>query len=70
MEKRSYVYKITCLVTGEYYFGSSFYAKRNSYWGGGSKIRERVAQYGKENVVKELRGGLDDRVEVKKTEPQ
>ena len=69
MEKRrSYVYKLTCLVTGEYYFGSSFYAKRNSYLGGGSKIRERVAQYGKENFVKEILGEFDDRVEAHKVE--
>ena len=24
--KKSYVYKITCKITGEYYFGSSFRA--------------------------------------------
>ena len=52
--KKSYVYKITCKITGEFYFGSSFNAKRDSYWGGGTKIRERVAQYGKENFVKEI----------------
>ena len=69
MEKRrSYVYKITCKITGEYYFGSSFYIMRNSYWGGGTKIRERVAQYGKENFVKEILDQFDDRVEAHKVE--
>ena len=70
MEKRSYVYKITCKITGEYYFGSSFNAKRDWYWGGGSKIRERIAQYGKENFIKEILGEFDDRVEANKKENQ
>ena len=62
MEKRkSYVYKIRCKITGEFYFGSSFNAKRDWYWGGGSKIRERIAQYGKENFIKEILGEFDDR---------
>ena len=69
MEKRkSYVYKIRCLVTDEYYFGSSFNAKSNWYWGGGKRIRERIAQYGKENFVKEILGEFDDRVEAHKVE--
>ena len=68
--KKSYVYKITCLVTGEYYFGSSFRAKRDSYWGGGKRIRERIAQYGKENFVKEILEEFDDRVEAHKKENQ
>ena len=29
--RKSYVYKITCKITGEYYFGSSFNAKREWY---------------------------------------
>ena len=68
--KKSYVYKITCKITGEFYFGSSFNAKSNRYWGGGSKIRERIAQYGKENFVKEILGEFDDRVEANKKENQ
>ena len=68
--KKSYVYKITCLVTGEYYFGSSFRANSDSYWGGGRKIRERIAQYGKENFVKEILEEFDDRVEANKKENQ
>ena len=52
--KKSYVYKITCKITGEFYFGSSFYAKRDSYWGSGRKIKERIAKYGKDNFVKEI----------------
>ena len=59
--KKSYVYKITCKITGEFYFGSSFRAKRDSYWGGGKRIRERITQYGKENFVKEIIGEFDDR---------
>ena len=66
--KKSYVYKITCLVTGEYYFGSSFNAKSDRYWGGGRKIRERIAKYGKENFVKEILEEFDDRVEAHKKE--
>ena len=66
--RKSYVYKISCLVTGEYYFGSSFNAKRDSYWGSGRKIRERIAQYGKENFIKEILGEFDDRVEAHKKE--
>ena len=31
--KKSYVYKIKCKITGEFYFGSSFYAKSDYYWG-------------------------------------
>ena len=59
--RKSYVYKITCKITGEYYFGSSFYIMRNSYWGTGRKIKERISQYGKENFVKEILGEFDDR---------
>ena len=68
--RRSYVYKITCKITGEYYFGSSFYAKRDRYWGKGKRIRERIAQYGKENFVKEILGEFDDRVDAHKKENQ
>ena len=71
MERRkSYVYKITCLVTSEYYFGSSFYAKSDWYWGGGSKIRERVAQYGKENFTKEILEEFKDRTIAHQVENQ
>ena len=68
--RKSYVYKITCKITGEYYFGSSFRAKSDQYWGGGKRIRERIAQYGKENFVKEILGEFDDRVEANKKENQ
>ena len=68
--KKSYVYKITCKITGEFYFGSSFYAKSDRYWGGGTKIRERVAQYGKENFVKEILGEFDDRTIAHQVENQ
>ena len=68
--KKSYVYKITCLVTGEYYFGSSFNANSDYYWGTGRKIKERIAQYGKEHFVKEILGEFDDRVEAHKKENQ
>ena len=66
--KKSYVYKITCKITGEYYFGSSFYVKRDSYWGSGRKIKERIAQYGKENFIKESLEEFDDRVEAHRVE--
>ena len=66
--RRSYVYKIMCKITGEYYFGSSFYAKRDSYWGSGRKIKELISKYGKENFVKEILGEFDDRVEAHKVE--
>ena len=68
MNKKSYVYKITCKITGEFYFGSSFNAKRDSYWGKGRKIKEQIAQYGKENFIKEILGEFDDRVEAHKVE--
>ena len=68
--RKSYVYKITCKITGEYYFGSSFSAKRDSYWGTGRKIKERISRYGKENFVKEILGEFDDRVEAHKKENQ
>ena len=61
MERKSYIYKITCKITGEYYFGSSFNAKRDWYWGGGKRIRERISQYGKENFIKEILEEFDDR---------
>lgn len=70
MERKSYVYKITCLVTGEFYFGSSFNAKSDSYWGSGRKIRERISKYGKENFVKEILGEFYDRVEAHQVENQ
>ena len=66
--KKSYVYKITCKITGEFYFGSSFNAKRDSYWGSGRIIKERIAQYGKQNFVKEILEEFDDRVEAHKKE--
>lgn len=68
--KKSYVYKITCKITGEFYFGSSFYAKSDRYWGTGRKIKDRVALYGKENFVKEILGEFNDRVEAHKKENQ
>lgn len=59
-----------CKITGEFYFGSSFNAKSDSYWGGGKRIRERIAQYGKENFVKEILEEFDDRVEAHRVENQ
>lgn len=66
--KKSYVYKIVCKITGEFYFGSSFNAKSDRYWGSGRKIKERIALYGKENFIKEILGEFDDRVEAHKVE--
>lgn len=68
--KKSYVYKITCKINGEFYFGSSFNANRDSYWGSGRKIKERMVQYGKENFVKEILGEFDDRTESHRVENQ
>ena len=68
--RKSYVYKITCLVTGEYYFGSSYEAKSDRYWGGGKRIRERISQYGKENFIKEILGEFNDRTESHRVENQ
>lgn len=66
--KKSYVYKITCKINGEFYFGSSFNAKSDYYWGTGRKIKERISQYGKENFTKEILGEYNDRVEALKKE--
>ena len=68
--RKSYVYKIVCKITGEYYFGSSFNAKSDSYWGSGRKIKERIAKYGKQNFVKEILGEFEDRVEAHQVENQ
>ena len=68
--RKSYVYKIICKITGEFYFGSSYEAKSDRYWGGGKRIRERIAQYGKENFVKEILGEFDDRTIAHKVENQ
>ena len=68
--KKSYVYKITCKITGEFYFGSSFNAKSDYYWGKGRKIKERILKYGKENFVKEILGEFDDRTESHRVENQ
>lgn len=59
--RKSYVYKITCKINDEFYFGSSFNAKSDKYWGSGRRIKERIAQYGKENFVKEILEEFDDR---------
>ena len=66
--RKSYVYKITCKINDEFYFGSSFNAKSDWYWGKGRKIKERISQYGKENFIKEILGEFDDRVEAHKVE--
>lgn len=68
--RKSYVYKITCLVTSEYYFGSSFRATSDRYWGSGRRIKEQIAKYGKENFIKEILGEFDDRVEAHRVENQ
>ena len=68
--RKSYVYKLTCKITGEYYFGSSFRAKRDSYWGGGKRIRKRISQYGKENFTKEILGEFEDRTIAHQVENQ
>ena len=59
--RKSYVYKITCKINGEFYFGSSFNAKSDWYWGGGRRIKERISQYGKDNFIKEILGEFYDR---------
>lgn len=68
--RKSYVYKIICKITGEFYFGSSFNAKSDRYWGGGKRIRERISKYGKDNFIKEILGEFDDRVEAHRVENQ
>lgn len=68
--RKSYVYKISCKITGEYYFGSSFRAKSDYYWGTGRRIRERISLYGKENFVKEILGEFDDRTIAHQVENQ
>ena len=68
--KKSYVYKITCKITGEYYFGSSFRAKSDYYWGKGRRIKERISKYGKDNFVKEILGEFDDRTIAHQVENQ
>lgn len=49
-----YVYKIDIIPTKELYIGSSFRGNRDSYWGSGRIMKERLAQYGKENMRKTL----------------
>ena len=68
--KKSYVYKIMCKITGEYYFGSSFNANSDYYWGKGRKIKELISKYGKENFVKEILGEFEDRIIAHKVENQ
>ena len=66
--KKSYVYKITCKITGVSYFGSSFRANSDQYWGTGRRIKERISKYGKDKFVKEILGEFDDRIEAHKVE--
>ena len=68
--RKSYVYKITCKINDEFYFGSSFNAKSDRYWGSGRRIKERIAQYGKENFVKVILGEFEDRTESHRIENQ
>ena len=68
--RKSYVYKIVCKITGEFYFGSSFRANSDRYWGSGRKIKELISKYGKQNFVKEILEEFDDRVAAHKKENQ
>ena len=55
-----YIYKVTNVITGEYYFGKREYRKDNKlklgeiYLGSGKDILENISKYGKENFTKEI----------------
>jgi len=51
MTKVAHLYKITNIITGEYYIGKHNGWTQNGYWGSGNRIKKQVKKYGDENFT-------------------
>jgi hypothetical protein len=49
MEQVSHLYKITNLLTGQYYVGKHNGPSQNGYWGSGKRIKYNIEKHGVEN---------------------
>ena len=66
-----YIYKVTCLVNGCYYYGMhSTYNLNDGYMGSGNLIRQSIFRHGKENHSIEILEYFDDRASLAKREAE
>ena len=62
MNKYHYLYKITNLITGEYYYGvHSTNNLNDGYFGSGTQLKNNIQTYGKSNFLKEILEFFPDR---------
>ena len=54
MSEVAHLYKITNIVTGEYYVGKHNGWEQNGYWGSGYRIQNSIKKYGIENFKYEI----------------
>lgn len=69
--KYHYIYKITCIVTGNYYIGMHSTSNLNDgYSGGGTRLGNSKRKYGKDTHIKEILEFLNDRESLAKREAE